>query len=152
MIKKILPSTTKRVSNNTNKNVNLQIRNQTLSCLKKYVDSSDKVLSDRIKYLNFEWDIERILEANAASVVLISSILGLKKSQCIWFLVPGTIGFFLLQHALQGWCPPLPVLRKLGARTSLEIENEKIVLKMLRGDFMHKTSHVDEMLAIAEKQ
>lgn len=152
MIKKILPSTTQRVQNNTNKNVNLQIRDQTLCSLKKYVDSSDNVLSEKIKNLNAEWDIERILEATAASAVLISSILGLKKSQNIWFLVPGTIGFFLLQHALQGWCPPLPVLRKLGARTGLEIENEKVVLKMLRGDFIHKTSDVADMLAIAEKQ
>lgn len=152
MIKKIFPSTTQRVPNYTNKNVNLQIRSQTLCSLKNYMDSSDSALSDKIKNLNYEWDIERILEANAASVVLISSILGLKKSQCIWFLLPGTIGFFLLQHALQGWCPPLPILRKLGARTELEIENEKVVLKMLRGDFLHKTCNVSEMLTIAEKQ
>lgn len=152
MIKKIFPSTTQRVPSYTNKNVNLQIRNQTLCSLKNYADSSDNVLSDKIKNLNYEWDIERILEANAASIVLISSILGLKKSQCIWFLLLGTIGFFLLQHALQGWCPPLPILRKLGARTGLEIENEKIVLKILRGDFLHKTTDVAEMLAIAEKQ
>jgi hypothetical protein len=32
---------------------------------------------------------------------------------------------FLLQHALQGWCPPVPLLRQLGFRTSYEIEEER---------------------------
>ncbi|WP_407921819.1 hypothetical protein, partial [Corallococcus sp. AB049A] len=27
------------------------------------------------------------------------------------------MGSFLLQHGLQGWCPPLPLLRRLGLRT-----------------------------------
>jgi hypothetical protein len=36
-------------------------------------------------------------------------------------------GFFL-QHAIQGWCPPLPVLRRLGFRTVQEIEEERAIL------------------------
>jgi len=44
---------------------------------------------------------------------------------------------FLLQHAVQGWCPPLPVLRRLGFRTAREIEVERNALKALRGDFGH---------------
>jgi hypothetical protein len=35
---------------------------------------------------------------------------------------------FLLQHGLQGWCPPLPVLRRLGVRTQREIDAEKYAL------------------------
>jgi hypothetical protein len=42
---------------------------------------------------------------------------------------------FFLQHALQGWCPPLPIFRKLGYRTKDEIAKEKYALKLLRGDF-----------------
>ena len=42
---------------------------------------------------------------------------------------------FLLQHAVQGWCPPLPVFRRLGFRTQTEIEEERYALKALRGDF-----------------
>jgi hypothetical protein len=40
-----------------------------------------------------------------------------------------------MQHALQGWCPPVPLLRRLGFRTSFEIEEERQALKALRGDF-----------------
>ena len=42
---------------------------------------------------------------------------------------------FLLQHALQGWCPPVPVFRRLGVRTTAEIDRERYALKALRGDF-----------------
>jgi hypothetical protein len=36
---------------------------------------------------------------------------------------------------LQGWCPPLPILRSLGVRTADEINEERYALKALRGDF-----------------
>ena len=52
-----------------------------------------------------------------------------------WFLLPGAVAGFLLQHAVQGWCPPLPVLRRLGVRTADEINQERFALKALRGDF-----------------
>ena len=52
-----------------------------------------------------------------------------------WFVLPLVVSGFLLQHALQGWCPPVPVLRRLGVRTRLEIERERYALKILRGDF-----------------
>ena len=42
---------------------------------------------------------------------------------------------FLLQHALQGWCPPLPLFRRLGVRTAREIARERYALQALRGDF-----------------
>jgi hypothetical protein len=41
----------------------------------------------------------------------------------------------LLQHAVQGWCPPIPILRRLGFRTADEINRERYALKALRGDF-----------------
>lgn len=39
-----------------------------------------------------------------------------------------------LQHALRGWCPPLPVLRRLGFRTRAEIDRERYALKVVRDD------------------
>jgi hypothetical protein len=41
---------------------------------------------------------------------------------------------FYVQHSLRGWCPPLPVLRRLGFRTPMEIELERAALKELRED------------------
>jgi len=64
---------------------------------------------------------------NAASLVLIASLLGYKRSKCCCFLMTGTIGIFLLQQALQGWRLPLPVIRRLGVRTAEKISREKTV-------------------------
>ena len=101
--------------------------------------------------MNREWDTERVLETNAASVVLISSLAGYKKSKCACFVLTGAVGFFLLQHALQGWCPPIPVIRRLGIRTAEEISQEKTVIKLIRGDFFHHNKCVEEMLGATEK-
>jgi hypothetical protein len=51
------------------------------------------------------------------------------------FLLPAIVAGFLLQHALQGWCPPVPLFRHLGFRTAAEIDEERYALKALRGDF-----------------
>lgn len=147
----IFPLTTKKVANHTCNKVNKAIRDKTISEIELYKDSGETVITDRIHKLDYEWDTERVLETNAASVVLISSILGYKKKKCCWFLLTGTVGFFLLQHALQGWCPPLPIIRKLGIRTAEEIHNQRITFKNLRGDFSQNTRDAHELLDIAEK-
>ncbi len=58
----------------------------------------------------------------------------------------------MLQHALQGWCPPIPFIRRWGIRTEDEINAEKTVLKMIRGDFNEENSSLEDILSIAEKQ
>ncbi len=52
-----------------------------------------------------------------------------------WLLLPFGVAAFLLQHALQGWCPPVDIFRRLGIRTTREINDERVALKVLRGDF-----------------
>ena len=150
MLKKIIPPTTKRVQSSTNPSVNAQIKNRTVSDLNTYISSSPEILSQRIDALNHEWDVERVVQANAAAVTLVCSLFGMRKSKC--FLLTGIVGCFLLQHALQGFCPPLPFIRRLGVRTAEEICNEKTVLKMARGDFSVNTGSATEMLDAVEKQ
>lgn len=152
MFKNLLPPTTKRVCYHTKDNINKIIRNKTISNLNSYKNSGEKTLSNRIEKLNYEWDTERIIETSASSVVLAGSIIGLKKSKSIWYLLTGTAGLFLLQHALQGWCPSLPVIRRLGIRTEEEISNEKYALKILRGDLSQHDSYMEELVKATEKQ
>ena len=52
-----------------------------------------------------------------------------------WSTLPAVVAGFLLQHAAQGWCPPLPLMRRMGVRTRDEINQERYALKALRGDF-----------------
>lgn len=49
--------------------------------------------------------------------------------------VPAVVTAFLLRHVLQGWCPPVPLLRRNGVRTAAEIDRERYAVKALRGDF-----------------
>ncbi|HEX8886849.1 MAG TPA: hypothetical protein VF797_20360, partial [Noviherbaspirillum sp.] len=77
--------------------------------------------------LDKEWDVERMLEANGSTLALTGLVLGATVNKK-WLILPGIVLPFLLQHALQGWCPPLPVLRRLGIRTRSEIDREKYAL------------------------
>jgi hypothetical protein len=52
-----------------------------------------------------------------------------------WFMLPAGVAAFLLQHAIQGWCPPLSVFRRMRVRTADEINEERFALKAMRGDF-----------------
>ncbi len=70
----------------------------------------------RLAELDREWDIERTLEANAAALGLLGLSLGATVNRK-WFVLPAIISGFLLQHALQGWYPPVEVFRRLGYRT-----------------------------------
>jgi len=123
-----------RVRAQTDPEINRQFDRKLEQRLRFYAVQDKQTISERLAELDREWDIERMLEANAASLSLLGIILGVGSSRK-WFVVPAIVGGFLLQHAIQGWCPPIPVLRKLGARTRLEIEQERYALKLLRGDF-----------------
>src|SRR6187401_716222 len=92
------------------------------------------MIERRLQELDQEWDIERAIEANASTLALVGLGLGATVDKR-FFVLPAVITAFLLQHALQGWCPPIPVLRRLGFRTQFEIEQERYALKALRGDF-----------------
>lgn len=65
-----------------------------------------------------------------------------------WLALPAAVAGFLMQHALQGWCPPIELFRRLGVRTAGEIARERYALKALRGDFA-SVSGSDEERATA---
>lgn len=146
-----LPPTTSRVERSTRPAVTAELRNGTIRNLDNYRYSSGGNISARIKHLNSEWDIDRVLEANAAALMLLGSLLGWKHSRS-WLLLTGTVGAFLLLQALLGWCPPMPIMRKMGVRTAEEINREKNALKLMRGDFALNNYSVRGALAAAEKQ
>jgi hypothetical protein len=124
----MLPSTVDRVPRQTADEVNERIRRQTDDNIARIANGGRPAIQRRLAELDREWDIERTLEANAAGAVLVSSLLGLTVSRK-FLLLPPVVGAFLLQHAVQGWCPPLPIFRRLGVRTASEIERERDALK-----------------------
>ena len=130
----MLPTTVGRVPLQTACDVEERIRHQTADNVARYGSQGDAVIQERLRQLDQEWDIERTLEANAAAVALVGLGLGAFVDRR-FFALPAVVGGFLLQHALQGWCPPLPIFRRLGFRTQSEIDEERYALKAVRGDF-----------------
>ena len=119
-----------RVRHSTAPEVNREIDRRTNNNIRRYANSSEEVIHRRIEELDQEWDIERTLEVNASALALSGLLLGVTVNRK-WLALPGVVLSFLLQHGLQGWCPPLPMLRKMGIRTRSEIDREKYELRAL---------------------
>jgi hypothetical protein len=127
------PTTTGRVARNTRAEINRRIAARTEANIRYHARRPERI-GRRLRELDAEWDIERMLEANAATIAFTGTALGLFAARR-WLAVPLLVTGFLFQHATQGWCPPLSLLRRLGVRTAREIAIERFALKALRGDF-----------------
>jgi hypothetical protein len=123
-----------RVPSQTQDEINERIRADTARSV-RYFEGRMEEIPARLRALDEEWDIERAIEANASALALFGVLMAAVRGNNRWLMLPIAVTGFLLQHAIQGWCPPIPVLRRLGFRTSYEIEEERQALKALRGDF-----------------
>lgn len=132
----MIASTASRVENSSASSVNERIRGQIQERLAQSENANPRELTYRLFELDQEWDIERALELNFTSVVLAGIALGTFSSRK-WYLLPAVAACFMVQHVIDGWCPPLSLLRRLGFRTAAEINHERMALKILRGDFAH---------------
>ena len=129
----MLMKSAERVSAHTDDAVNARIRRQTEANVAWFATHPQQI-DRRLRELDEEWDIERVLETGSSALTLAGLILSVARSRR-WVLLSLAVQGFFMQHALQGWCPPLPVFRRLGIRTQYEIEQERYALKALRGDF-----------------
>lgn len=116
------------VRNNTSEKLNAIIDHKTRNNIEHYSAQTQTVIEARIEQLDKEWDIERTLELNAAAIAFTGVMLSATVSKK-WLLLPAVVTGFLMQHAIQGWCPPLPIFRYFGIRTRKEIEVEQQALQ-----------------------
>jgi hypothetical protein len=110
-----------------------------------YIDAPDHMLAARIGELEQEWSIERTLTLQSSGTALVGLLLGTLVDRR-WYLLTLVTSGFLLQHAVQGWCPPLALHRRRGVRTQREIDLELHMLKLLRGDFTPLTDRAGTLL------
>jgi hypothetical protein len=111
----------------TSDKINQKIDNNIARRVDFYSSQSIESIEARIKELEEEWDIERTLELNASLIAFGGVVLAATVSKK-WLFLPALITAFLTQHAIQGWCPPIPLFRRLGIRTQKEIETERHAL------------------------
>lgn len=128
------------------KKIDRNIREQIIH----FASQPKEVITRRIVELENEWDIDRVLEANAAGIGLASLLWGLTvNKKCL--ALTATVLSFLMLHSIRGWCPPVPLLRRLGVRTRREIDRELFALKVLRGDFQTMSLDPGAALDAVEK-
>ena len=125
----VVTDSVKRVPEHTATDVNLAIGDRTKQSI-AYFDDHREQIPRRLGELDREWDVERML-ALGSSCLSIAGLALARAGRRRWLWLPLAVQSFYLQHTLQGWCPPLPVLRHLGFRTPSEIELERNALKGL---------------------
>lgn len=128
------PNEPDRVRRHTAPEVLGQIDREIEESVRFHAAQQTELITRRIEALEREWDMERWLETNASIFSLSGAVLGLTTDRRWLLLTCGVMGF-LFQHAIMGWCPPVPIFRRLGIRTRGEIDLEKYALKAVRGDF-----------------
>jgi hypothetical protein len=108
-----------------------RIRNVTVRNIARYHGAPAPEIEARMERLGDEWDLDRVMQGAAGAAILAGMLLARVDRR--FLMVPAAAGAMLLQHALQGWCPAVPLLRRMGFRTRPEIHAEQITLRrMLR--------------------
>jgi hypothetical protein len=137
LIRHRLDSQGDRVREHTSQRVNQRITRGINDNVERAVRGGRDAIIRRLAELDHEWDVDRALMANFALLGGAAYAAGLerysqspllgRKRKGLLYLVGAQMGFLLL-HATVGWCPPLPLFRRLGVRTKAEIEVERAAL------------------------
>jgi hypothetical protein len=128
----MIPATATRVEEHTSPQFNQRIADDLRQRLDAFrCDDRRALIDNRLRELDREWDVERVLQTNFAALSLVGLGLASRVNKR-WLILALGVPAFMLQHALQGWCPPLAVLRRLGLRTSREISEERFALQSLK--------------------
>lgn len=123
-----------RVRRHTAAEVLRRIDDATVASLSRCADSPPEAVEQRLLELDREWDTDRMLETEAATMGLLGLALGVFVRTRLLAL-PAVVAGAVLLHAATGRYPLMPVFRRLGIRTAREIARERYALKALRGDF-----------------
>jgi len=89
--------------------------------------------ASRLRQLDREWDQEQALQFGAAAVGFLGAVLSLTVSSA-FALLPAFAFATLAQYLIQGWCPPLVLLARVGLRSSNEIDRERYALTASFGE------------------
>lgn len=123
-----------RIREKSPKALNERIARDIEDRVRSYGSRGEQELSRQIAKLDREWDADRAMMLFFAGVGSLVWTLGMRRNRK-WFYVMAVQLPFLAYHAVNGWCPPMALFRRLGFRSSKEIDAERYALKTLRGDF-----------------
>ena len=116
-----------RIREHTSERSNRRIDRETVGAITEAVTTPGGVAA-RLAELDGEWDVDRALMLNfglIGSLTAWKSRRGSRGWGALFWIQMG----FLIHHAVRGWCPPMPVFRRLGFRSRKEITAERVALE-----------------------
>lgn len=135
---RLQPPTNDRIREHTAEEVNRRIDRETRGAVAE-ATSSPGARRARLAELEREWSIDRALMLNFG---LVGALTGFKAMSSLkhhgrlggWGVFFWVQMGFLVHHAIRGWCPPLPLFRRLGFRSEKEISAERVALTSSNGE------------------
>lgn len=132
-----------RTRSHTSAVVNHRIDRRTRAAVEACVREGKSAIEKRMGELDREWDVDRAVMLNFSVVGGLLLATGIRRfakvppfqprPKGLLYLFGAQIGFLAL-HSVVGWCPPVPLLRRLGIRTKQEIETERQLLLQAADD------------------
>src|SRR6478672_4344836 len=104
---------------------------QRLACI---ADAGPQAIEDRLTELDREWTAGRVTKAVLGVLIVVGFALTAALNPW-WLILPAVAGLFLLQYLFDrtSWLGKL--FHAMGFRHGSEVDQEKMALKVLRGDF-----------------
>lgn len=96
----MIPDTSVRVEHSTAASINQRIQTDIQRSVRWHASHPERI-AERLRELDREWDVERVLEVNASTLALSGVILTATVDRR-WLALPAVLTSFLLQHAIQG--------------------------------------------------
>jgi len=115
-----------RVRNMSSENSNRKIDVRTQESIERASAGGRAAIEQRLTALQQEWDIDRVLMLNFATLVFAQLLAARRDRRWVWGPLVQTP--FLIMHATVGWCPPSLWFRPMGFRTRSEIQAEREAL------------------------
>jgi hypothetical protein len=121
-----------RVRNVSPQAANRKIDIRTQDAIERATAGGRVAMERRLTQLQQEWDIDRVLMLNFATLVFAQLLAAKRDRRWLWGPLIQTP--FLIMHATIGWCPPSLWFRPMGFRTRFEIQAEREALLRRLGE------------------
>ncbi len=107
-----------------------------LECrLKKVIEAGPGAITERLDELESEWTAGRAAKATAGVVIVTGLALTLLTMNLYWLILPIVGGAVLMQYIIGRKSLIGELFHAFGLRSGGEIDQEKMALRVLRGDF-----------------
>jgi len=108
-----------------------------LECrVRKLAEAGPDAIGERLAHLDHAWTAGRASKAVTGVMIVVGLALGLTVSPW-WFVLPAAAGIVLVEYLFTRQSVLGVAFRAMGLPSGADVEQEKLALKALRGDFQH---------------